>query len=71
MPDEKPTVYIVDDDPGFRESASLMVRSMSRKKAKRAMIAARRGLSQKDIMRFDFEINSLMMRKTILRTVET
>ena len=28
MPDEKPTVYIVDDDPDFRESMSLMVRSM-------------------------------------------
>ena len=28
MPDENPTVYIVDDDPDFRESMSLMVRSM-------------------------------------------
>ena len=28
MPDEKPTVYIVDDDADFRESMSLMVRSM-------------------------------------------
>ena len=28
MPDEKPTVYIVDDDPDFRESMTLMIRSM-------------------------------------------
>lgn len=28
MPAEKPTVYIVDDDPDFRESMSWMVRSM-------------------------------------------
>ena len=28
MPDENPTVYIVDDDPDFRESMSLLVRSM-------------------------------------------
>ena len=28
MPDEKPTVYIVADDPDFRESMTLMVRSM-------------------------------------------
>ena len=28
MPAENPTVYIVDDDPDFRESMSLMVRSM-------------------------------------------
>ena len=28
MPDEKPTVYIVDDDPDFRESMTLMVRNM-------------------------------------------
>ena len=28
MPDENPTVYIVDDDADFRESMSLMVRSM-------------------------------------------
>lgn len=28
MPDENPTVHIVDDDPDFRESMSLMVRSM-------------------------------------------
>jgi two-component system, LuxR family, response regulator FixJ len=28
MPDENPTVYIVDGDPDFRESMSLMVRDM-------------------------------------------
>ena len=28
MPDENPTVYIVADDPDFRESMTLMVRSM-------------------------------------------
>ena len=28
MPDENPTVYILDGDPDFRESMSLMVRSM-------------------------------------------
>ena len=28
MPAEKPTVYIVDDDPDFRESMTLMVRNM-------------------------------------------